>query len=37
MIINDGTLVFTTNEPGEHRLIFKLFPFLDTETTINAI
>jgi len=37
LTINDGELIFTTNEPGEHRLVFELWPYIDGEVVVNAV
>lgn len=32
----DGLFIFTTDDPGDHVLTFRLFPYLDAEVTIHA-
>lgn len=36
-VVNDGTLELTFDEPGTHTVRLELFPYLDTEFTINAV
>ena len=36
-VVNDGTLELTFDEPGTYTVRLELFPYLDTEFTINAV